>query len=241
MVETNQFQACDRQLAGRYDRSQNRQSFRLFERIYRWLRAKNPLIGIDWEELRKAYSVFLSNPSQGILHILAASRHSDWQKKVMRRLANQAPHLQYVDLKINVADLLRLPEDTLGGAYARHIVTQDFDPEAFVTSEHSHWVDYRAVLSHDIYHIIAGFDGSPVGEFGLAAFVLMQYRDLLNVFVLSHFPWFLIGNIKLAPEAIASVRKGFSRGIRCKPVFAYQFEQNWQKPIWQVRQELGIA
>ncbi len=216
-------------------------SHKLPGRIYRWLRSISPLTGINWSELRKAYGVFIANPAQGILHILAAERHSNWQKWVTKRLVSQAPHLQNVDLKINVNTLLQLPEDTLGWAYARHIILQGFDPEAFVVSEDTHWFDYRGALSHDVYHIIAGFDGSAIGEFGLAAFVLMQYRDLLNVFVLSHLPWFLMGNIKLAPQAIAAVSKGFVRGIRCKPVFAYPFEQNWQKPLWQVRQELGIA
>lgn len=241
MAGTTKFQTSDRQLARQLNRLPNRRSNRLPGRIYNWLRSLNPLTGINWSELRKAYNVFIANPSQGILHILAAERHSNWQKWAINRLASQAAHLQYVDLKINVNDLLRLPADTLGGAYARHIISQGFDPEAFITSDRTHWVDRRAALSHDVYHIIAGFDGSPVGEFGLAAFALMQYRDLLNVFVLSHLPWFLIGNIKLAPQAIAAVSKGFVRGIRCKPVFAYPFEQNWQKPLVEVRQDLGIT
>jgi ubiquinone biosynthesis protein Coq4 len=205
------------------------------------LRSINPFIGINWTELRRAYRIFIPNPSQGILHILAAEQDSNWQKWVIKRLATQASHLQNIDLKINVKDLLQLPEDTLGGAYARHIISQDFDPEAFVRSEQTNWVDYRAALSHDVYHIMAGFDGSPIGEFGLAAFALVQYRDLLNVFVLSHLPWFLMGNIKSAPEAIAAVARGFIRGMRSKPVFAYPFEQNWQTPLSHVRQELGIA
>ena len=233
MAGTTKFQTSDRRA--------DWHSRKLPGRIYRWLRSINPLTGINWSEFRKAYGVFIANPAQGILHILAAERHSNWQKWVTKRLVDQASHLQNVDLTINVNSLLQLPEDTLGGAYARHIILQGFDPEAFVAAEDTHWFEYRGALSHDVYHIIAAFDGSAIGEFGLAAFVLMQYRDLLNVFVLSHLPWFLIGNIKLAPQAIAAVSKGLLRGIRCKPVFAYPFEQNWHKPVSQVRQELGIA
>jgi Coenzyme Q (ubiquinone) biosynthesis protein Coq4 len=186
MNGNTRFRTCDRSFTRQYQPLSNSQINRLCGWIYNWLRSVNPLTGINWSELRKAYGVFIANPSQGILHILAAERHSNWQKWMIKRLASQASHLQNVDLKINLNSLLQLPEDTLGGAYARHIVTQDFNPEAFVTSEDTHWVDYRAALSHDVYHIIAGFDGSPVGEFGLAAFALIQYRDLLNVFVLSH-------------------------------------------------------
>jgi hypothetical protein len=98
----------------------------------------NPLTGINWVELRKAYSAFIDNPSQGILHVIAAARWSIWQKWVVNHLAKQAPHLQNVDLKIDIRELLQLPEDTLGGAYAKHIVSQGFDPEAFVSTENVH-------------------------------------------------------------------------------------------------------
>jgi ubiquinone biosynthesis protein Coq4 len=204
------------------------------------LRDINPLAGINWVELRKAYSVFIDNPSQSILHIIAAARHSTWQRWVVNRLAKQASHLQNVDLQIDIRELLQLPEDTLGGAYAKHIVSQGFDPEAFITAEDEHWVDKRAALSHDVYHIITGFDGTPVGEFGLAAFAAIQYRDLLNVFVLSHVPYFMMGYPRLIGKLIKALFKGFRMGLQSKSVFAYPFEQNWHKPILQVRQELGI-
>lgn len=204
------------------------------------LKGINPLFGINWIELRKAYSVFIDNPSQGILHIIAAARRSTWQKWVVNRLAKQAPQLQHVDLKIDMQELLQLPEDTLGGAYARHIVSQGFDPEAFVTPENLHWVDKRASLSHDVYHVITGFDGTPVGEFGLAAFAAIQYRDLLNAFVLSHVPYFMMGYPRLIGKLMKALLKGFRMGLQSKSVFAYPFEQNWHKPVLHVRQELGI-
>lgn len=211
------------------------------KRLSQWIQAVNPLSGINWVELRKAYGVFIDNPSQGILHILAAERQSNWQKWVKARLACQAVHLREVPLTINISELLLLPASTLGGAYARHITSQGFDPDAFATPDNQEdWVDQRAALSHDIYHVITGFDGSPTGEFGLATFALLQYRDLLNVFVLSHLPWFAIGNIHLVPKTFAGVIKGFRMGQQSKPIFAYPFESKWTKSVNEVRQELGI-
>ncbi len=201
----------------------------------------NPLFGVNWFELRQAYRVFLQNPSQGILHILAAGRASNWQRWVEARLAHQAAQLSHTTLSINVDQLLQLSADTLGGAYARHITRQGFDPEAFVTeADQDHWLNQRLGLSHDVHHVITGFDGSPLGEFGLAAFVLVQYRDLLNMFVLSHLPWFMLGHPSLVPKAIASIVKGLRQGFICRPIIAYPFEENWHKPLLQVRQELGL-
>lgn len=201
----------------------------------------NPLAGINWTELRKAYQVFINHPSQGILHILAADRGSKWRQWMLSRLERQAAPLRNSVLRIDLNALSQLPKDTLGGAYAHHILSQGFDPEAFVSQTETHWLEQRLSLSHDVHHVITGFDGTPVGEFGLAAFVLVQYRDLLNVFVLSHLPWFLIGHPWLLLKTLRLVVKGFRMGLRCPAIVAYPFEQNWHKPLVQVRQELGIA
>lgn len=163
--------------------------------IYAVLEKLNPLAGLNWHELGKAYRIFLNNPSQGILHIIEAARNSNWQKWVQARLASQAENLAGVLVEIDIQELSKLPEHTLGKAYARHIINQGFDPEAFVTPNNNEdWVGKRLALGHDIHHVIAGFDGTPIGEFGLAAYVLVQYGNMLNVFVLSHAPWFAIGN-----------------------------------------------
>lgn len=212
--------------------------------IKAWTAALNPFVltGINWSEFRKAYSTFRNNPAQGIRHIIAAAHSSDWQHWVNSRLAQQAAALEYVDLSINLTELLSLPEHTLGGAYARHMMRQGFDLQAFVTQNNTpgSWVNQRAALAHDVHHIITGFDATPVGEFGLAAFMLVQYRDLLNTFVLSFLPLILIVNFQFAPQLLASTLKGFVMGLTCKPIFAYPFESNWHKSISEVRQELGI-
>lgn len=204
-----------------------------------WFIANNPLAGINWSEVGNAYRVFADNPSAGILHILAAGQDSNWQQWVMKRLTRQSGNLTDVKVNIDIPTLLELPEHTLGGAYARHIVSQGFDPEAFASRNESAF-NYRLAISHDIHHVITGFDGSPVGEFGLAAFTLVQFRNLLNVFVLSNLPWFIIGNFSVTFKVITSAIKGFWLGFVAKPIIAYPFELNWHKPLTEVRQELGI-
>jgi Coenzyme Q (ubiquinone) biosynthesis protein Coq4 len=195
---------------------------------------------INWSELRWAYRVFIDRPSAGILHILAAGKNSRWQSWVESRLASQGKYLKDAQIVIDIDRLLELPEWTLGGGYARHITSHGFDPNAFIINQDQDWVKRRAALSHDVYHIITGFDGSPMGEFGLAAFGLVQYRDLLNTFVLSHVPYFMMGSPHKIAALIAVLTKGLRMGIRSKPIFAYPFESNWHKSITEVRSELGI-
>ncbi|WP_035992248.1 Coq4 family protein [Leptolyngbya sp. KIOST-1] len=201
----------------------------------------SPLRGIDWSEIRAAYGAFLSNPAAGILHILAAGRHSDWQDWVEARLERQAPHLAQRPIAVDLDVLVQLPPDTLGGAYARHMLRYGFDPDVFVTGANGReCLRQRTAISHDLYHIYTGFDASPIGEFGVAAYTLVQYRDLLNVFVLSFVPLSLTNPLWTLPLLRAMVR-GFRMGRKGKAAIAYPPELNWDKPLAIVRQELGLG
>jgi ubiquinone biosynthesis protein Coq4 len=126
---------------------------------------------------------------------------------------------------------------------ADSIVYQGFDPEAFMDALNTdeNWLGQRMAFSHDVYHVITGFDGSVLGEYGLAAFCFTEFRDSLNAFVLSCLPYVLIPNFKQTHKFIAAIIKGLILGLKSKPLVAYQFEANWDKPLSEVRQELGIS
>ena len=203
---------------------------------------RQPPQGINWRKVWQAYSVFMPNPAQGILYILAAAENSRWQKWVIQRLRRQAAPIQDWEVIIDLAQLSKLPSDTLGGAYARHMIQQGFDPDAFKDRDRNILpFNRRLAVFHDVQHIIAGFDSSPIGEFGLAAFTLVQYWDMLNVFVLSWVPWFMLGNMLSIPKLCIELYRGFIIGWRSRPVVAYPFEIYWDKPISEVRRELRIS
>ncbi len=203
-------------------------------------RQRLPLSGINWAELGAAYRAFLGDPAVGILHILAAGRHSQWQRWVEKRLERQAAHLAYRTISVDLNALVQLPPDSLGGAYARHMMRYGFDPEVFTTdAANSEWLRQRIAISHDIYHIYTDFDASPIGEFGVAAYTLVQYRDLLNVFVLSFVPLSLTNPLWTVP-LLRALGRGWRMGMRGKAAIAYPPELNWDKPLAIVRQELGL-
>jgi ubiquinone biosynthesis protein Coq4 len=199
----------------------------------------NPL-RLNMRALWLAYRTFLKDPGQGILHILAAGEGSPWQRRVEKRREAQAASLVGVMVEIDLPGLLQLPADTLGGAYARHMVEQGFDPQAFVKADDT-WITRRTALGHDVYHIITGFDATPIGEFGLAAFCLMQSWDLLNVFVLTFVPITMMLGFDVARRLSTALLKGFTMGLKSKPLVGYAFEQNWEKPLQDVRRELSIG
>ena len=203
--------------------------------------SKLPFTGINWGECLSAYRTFLAQPAKGINHINAAQRYSNWDAWVRQRLEKQAEHLRGKTFRIDLAELSKLPADTLGGSYARHMLALGFDPNAFNNVfEDEDWLDQRATLSHDIYHVVTGCVASPLGEYGLAAFAIVQYRDMLNTFILSFVPLSLLRPNWTFP-LLRNLWRGFKIGRQCQPIIGYAFEQNWEKPLSQVRQELGIG
>ena len=194
--------------------------------------------GINWHELKLAYQTFLSDPSAGINHIIAAAQHSRWQQWVEVRWARQAAALQDADLSvIDLQALAHLPSYTLGGAYGRHMLANGFSlDEFFQDSNTQNWVKRRSSIGHDIEHVITGFDASPNGEFGLAAFCLAQNWDMLNLFVLTFVPLEMLRN----PGVLWTVIKGFWMGLKGKPTFGYAFERNWHTSLEVVRESLDL-
>ncbi|NJL47294.1 MAG: hypothetical protein HC929_07115 [Leptolyngbyaceae cyanobacterium SM2_5_2] len=183
----------------------------------------------------------MADPAAGIRHILAAGSNSRWQAWVERRLAKQAKHLTYRTIPVNLAVLVELPADTLGGAYARHMLKYGFDPDTFMSADTTkYWLRQRMAISHDVYHIMTGFDASPIGEFGVAAFTLVQYWDLLNVFVLSFVPLSLTNPLWTA-LLMRALWRGFWMGRRGNAAIAYPVEANWETPLAVVRHDLGLG
>jgi ubiquinone biosynthesis protein Coq4 len=201
---------------------------------------QQPKRGINWTEVRRAYSTFMADPAQGILHIQAAARHSRWEKMIMARLRRQARPIVDRSVTVDLSELVQLPANTLGGAYARHMLANGFKVDSFGHEDDTPF-DRRLAIAHDVQHIITGFDASPIGEFGLAAFMLVQYRDLLNVFVLSWVPWTMLGYPKQIFQLWAAIFRGLVGGWRSQPLAAYPFEDNWQRPLVEVQRELKIS
>lgn len=200
-----------------------------------------PLAGTNWKELFNAYRLFLTEPDTGVKHLIAAQRYTKWEVWVRERLTKQAGHLKGHPLQINLAELAKLPEDTLGGRYARHMIALGLDPNVFINKfDDEDWLDQRSAIAHDLFHVITGFDADVLGEYGLAAFSLSQHRDMLHTFILSFAPISLLRPNWTIP-LLRNLRRGFMLGKQSKPMIGYAFEKNWEKPLSQVRQELGIG
>ena len=139
--------------------------------------------------------------------------------------------------------LLQYPKDSLGYTYASSLKQAGFQPltaEVAIDSDSS-YVENRWLQTHDIWHIITGFDTSEIGEIGLQAFYLAQFQLPLASMLIANA---LIATTVFQPEALSlllsAIAKGWEMGQTAKPLIAQKWEEAWEKPVsvWQV--ELNV-
>lgn len=99
----------------------------------------------------------------------------------------------------------------------------------------------RYTVTHDIFHVLLGFDTSYAGEMGVFAFTIAQnYSKMINAFeplVTSLYPLFFINQ---SQQMRANVRKGKALGKKARCLLTYRFENNWARAIADIRNELGL-
>ncbi len=159
--------------------------------------------------------------------------------------------IQYPELFMDLDQLRKLPDDTLGREYARQLDERDIDPKklAALTEPCYEGIDFspdhayvrdRVRHAHDVIHTLTDAGVDLVGEVAVAGFTFGQTGNkgwamlvLLNVLT-----GLLVGRIDSAVLAF----KGYVRGRRARLIpAAHDWERLLRLPIEDARTELGIT
>jgi ubiquinone biosynthesis protein COQ4 len=147
--------------------------------------------------------------------------------------------------RIDLEELSRYPQGTLGREYAEHMKANhiqplNISPELEEVARRNAFV-LRYIVTHDILHVLLGFDTSYAGEMGVLAFnVAQNSSQLLKIsFWLARFlyPIFAPWQFKAIS---ANLKKGKAMGKKADFLLSYRFEEHWSEPIDQVRKRLGL-
>ncbi len=146
--------------------------------------------------------------------------------------------------RIDLVALRRLPEGTLGRAFAEHMLAAGLDPEALPLLTADDPLTYlRAHLyeTHDVWHVVTGFATDVAGELGLQAFYVAQVPGRLA-------PALVAGGLLNAvfyqwDERDARMRaivRGWLLGKRARPLFGARWASMWEVPLDEVRRRFGV-
>jgi ubiquinone biosynthesis protein Coq4 len=143
-----------------------------------------------------------------------------------------------------ISDLEKLPRNTLGYAYAQHMISNHLNPNFYPAMEGDTDLAYvvtRMRKCHDIWHTMTGFDISTAGEAGLHAFIQAQIPGRSAALIVSililHCTLY---NQPLLPGVFDAVTKGWRMGRQAKALLGEKFEENWALDLEEYRQSLNV-
>ncbi|MCH9688979.1 MAG: ubiquinone biosynthesis protein COQ4 [Deltaproteobacteria bacterium] len=162
-----------------------------------------------------------------------------------RALLRERPEIDETHLDFEA--LHRLPADTLGGAYARHLVQYDLQLFIDTTSDvpvrdpDVRYLIHRYRQTHDIWHALLGLGTAGYEEVLVHAFTLGLLRLPISALVVA------LGTVKhIVLERrwdvlTTGLRAAYDSGRGSAPLLAVRWEQHWAEPLTEVRQRFGIA
>jgi ubiquinone biosynthesis protein COQ4 len=145
---------------------------------------------------------------------------------------------------VDLDALATLPAGTLGRAYADFLRRHQLSPDVFeappeqISDPAIAYVIQRVRQTHDLWHVVTGFETDPGSEIALQAFTFGQLRAPSSL-VLA-----LAGSLRasrIRPSFVVEVARAMRAGRRARPLAAFPWEDHWQKPLAEVRARLGIS
>ena len=151
------------------------------------------------------------------------------------------PRLGRVDLE----RLRHLPAGTLGHAYVQFLDRNGITPESLPAIADASDMDYvlaHFYETHDLWHVLTGFETDPAGELGVQAFLLAQFRAFLPFFVISA----VLVNTALYAYAdkarrLDAIARGWTLGRSAASIVGVDWNRYFEAPLADVRRQFGLA
>ena len=147
---------------------------------------------------------------------------------------------------LDLEELGQLPKGTLGHEYARHMKQHNIHPleisPDLIEAAKANPFALRYIATHDIFHVLLGFDTTYAGEIGVLGFTIGQnYSKFLNAYepIVKHlYPLIFRSQ---AEQIRTNLSRGKAIGEQAQCLLAYRFKDNWSCPIEEIRTELGLV
>lgn len=142
---------------------------------------------------------------------------------------------RYPPLQPDLDSLAQYPAGSLGHGYAALIRKLNYDPEFFrprLIDTEGRWLTQRIATTHDIHHLISGFNTEREGENGVLAITASQigfpaYVCLNQAVQTSNFRF----RLKSYPAISKAINHGITIGFTSKAFCTARWEEHWDWSI----------
>ncbi len=169
--------------------------------------------------------------------------------------ANCYPHIKAVATrpfppKIDIAILAPCPDGSVGHALYRLIVDNQFDLEVLdrdalglrTLPKPLDYLNVRILQTHDLWHLVAGYETTALHEIGISAFQMAQFGHAYSSMFLGE-----VATIAALGEPMGFgflmdvVLSAWKHGRETPPMMDIEWEAIWNEPVETVRARHGIS
>ncbi|MBX3156140.1 MAG: hypothetical protein KF773_09085 [Deltaproteobacteria bacterium] len=205
---------------------------------------------VRWRRALGALATVLRDPDQTD-QVLAFSMYANagsLPDRIHRFYADPAALRLYEERRsidtrsVDLAALGALPEGTLGRAYADFLRERGLSPDVFeapkeLRDPHMTYVLQRLRQTHDLWHVVTGYETDAPSEIALQAFTYGQLRaPSALVLALGG----TLRSVRHKPTLAFHALRGFLVGARAKQLATFPWEDHWSTPLAEVRALLGL-
>lgn len=150
-------------------------------------------------------------------------------------------------VRLSRGDLVRcagLPSGTLGGAYAASMRARGLSIDAIPRLPARTDIEYVVAHyyeTHDLWHVLTGFETDPAGEVGLQAFYMAQGRAHLPLLVISAV---MMNTALYAYEdreaRLDAIARGWRLGRGARRIAGVDWRPHLARPLADVRRDFGL-
>jgi ubiquinone biosynthesis protein COQ4 len=209
--------------------------------------------------LRSLYAAFrLARDPQATKFVFMIGDAQDNIAESERRLGNFTDPFTSSDLETmwstgfraqpyDLEELAKLPAETLGGAYARHMkangLRQDYYQDV-PTRTRMQYLRQRIRQTHDIWHVLTGLGANEFDEVGIQGFYAGQFTSSMAAIIAAgaFLKSVLRGRFGELEKHMDAFCEGYCAGKRAESLLAVRWEELWGENLeslrWRYRIEL---
>ena len=182
--------------------------------------------------------------------LLKEAEHSTVKAYGDMALANPAASAllaeRYLSPVPDMDELGALAPGTLGKEFAEHIEANGLDvnklrESAFIDAhakggEDQGYLAERGFQLHDLFHVLTGYDTTPLGEVKVVSFTSAQIASPYPMMIMTTRPLQMaLYDPNLLPYVMDAVTEGWHLGRVADQLIGVKWEEHWEKPLDDLR------
>jgi ubiquinone biosynthesis protein Coq4 len=142
-------------------------------------------------------------------------------------------------------ELAKLPADTLGGAYARHMKVNGLRQDYYQDVPPRHRMQYlrlRMRQTHDIWHVLTGLGTDDFDEVSIQGFYAGQFTTSMAAIIAAgaFLKSVLRGRFDELEKYVDAFCEGYCAGKRAESLLAVRWEELWGENLESLRRRYRI-